>query len=75
VGPILQNYARLYPGMKSILDIGDLATVTAFAAPLRARFALDRNDPACMPVTRDMSPAMLQMMLRFLDSLPKEQQT
>ena len=75
IGPLMQNYSRLYPGMKSILDISDPETFKAFAAPLRARFELDRNDPGCMPVTRDMSPATLRMMLQFLDSLMKEQLT
>ena len=67
-------YARLFPGMMSILDISDLATVRAFAVPLKDRFQRIRTDPGFMPVSRDMSPSTVDMIVQFLDTLSKEQQ-
>jgi hypothetical protein len=66
VGPVLQAYARLYPGMKERLDIGDEATVQSAAPNLYARMALPLPHPAYMPVTRDLSPSKIQMILQWL---------
>lgn len=66
VGPILQAYARLYPGMKDRLDIGDEATVTGFATAMLAKMSLPFIDPGYMPVTRDLSPAKVAMILAWL---------
>ena len=66
VGPILQAYARLYPGMKDRLDIGDQATVKGFATSMLARMSLPFLDPGYMPVTRDLSPAKVAMILAWL---------
>lgn len=73
IQPIMRMYARLFPGMKSILDISDLATVEANVAVLKDRFERLRTNPGFMPVSRDLSPATVDMVVRFLDSLPKEQ--
>jgi hypothetical protein len=74
IQPLMRIYARLFPGMKSILDISDLATVRANVVPLKSRFERVRTDPGFMPVSRDMSPATVDMILRFLNGLGKEQQ-
>jgi len=66
VGPILDAYARLYPGMKSILDIGDETTVQGAAPALYARMSLPIQSPAYMPVTRDLSPSKIQTVLAWL---------
>lgn len=69
VGPILQSYTRLYPGMKSIMDIGDQATVLGSAAGIRARMSLSASDPGAadyMPVTRDLSPNKVQTVVNWL---------
>jgi hypothetical protein len=66
VGPILQAYARLYPGMKDILDIGDEATVQGAAPALYGRMSLPVHDPAYMPVTRDLSPSQIRTVLEWL---------
>lgn len=68
VGPVLQAYARLYPGMKDRLDIGDQATVKGFATSMLARMALPFLDPGYMPVTRDLSPAKVAMILAWLQT-------
>jgi hypothetical protein len=73
VGPILQAYARLYPGMQDRLDIADEATVKGFAPALYGRMAAPFDDPAFMPVTRDLSPARIEMILDWLRPLlPKQ---
>jgi hypothetical protein len=69
IRPILGRYALLYPGMKGRLDIGDLATVSAYRQLLLARLAAPRTEPEFMPVSRDMSPATVSMMLAFLETL------
>lgn len=68
VGPILQAYARLYPGMKARLDIGNEATVTGFATAMLAKMSMPFLDPAYMPVTRDLSPAKVEMILAWLNT-------
>lgn len=68
VGPILQAYARLYPGMSQILDIGDETTVEQNAAAIAQRLSLLFLDPALMPVTRDLSPAKVAMIVQWLNS-------
>lgn len=73
IQPLMAMYARLFPGMVSIMDISDLATVTANAGALINRFERARSDPGYMPVSRDMSPATVDMMLQFLGGLTKEQ--
>ncbi|HWM95280.1 MAG TPA: hypothetical protein VN493_31285 [Thermoanaerobaculia bacterium] len=68
VGPILQAYARLYPGMTGILDIGDEATVQQNAAAIAQRLSLLFLDPGLMPVTRDLSSAKVAMVVNWLNS-------
>lgn len=67
ISPILGIYSQLYPGMTSRMDIGDEATVKANATAFRVRFNEPTDDPAFMPVVRDMSPETIDMMTRWLD--------
>jgi hypothetical protein len=66
IEPILRIYARLYPGMTGIIDIGNEATVKANASAIAARLSLAVADPAFMPVVRDMSPATSAMLSQWL---------
>lgn len=75
IQPLMAMYARLFPGMVNILDISDLPTVKGFAAVLKDRFQRMRDDPGFMPVSRDMSPATVDMVVRFLDGLSQEGQS
>jgi hypothetical protein len=76
VGPILQAYARLYPGMTDRLDIGDEATVQGFALAMHDRMARPFADPGYMPVTRDLTSTKVAMILEWLQPyLPKEAQS
>jgi hypothetical protein len=66
IEPILRIYARLYPGMVGIIDIGNEATVKANASAIEARLNLAVADPGFMPVVRDMSPATSAMLSQWL---------
>ncbi len=64
--PILGGYSRLYPGMREKLDIGDRATAKGSSLGIAARMNLPVDDPAYMPVTRDLSPAKVKMVADFM---------
>ncbi len=66
VGPILQSYSRLYPGMKGLLDIGDEATVLGSAQAIHDRMSLPPTDAGYMPVTRDLSPNKIATVVNWL---------
>jgi hypothetical protein len=69
VGPVFEAYAHLYPGMKERLDIGDEATVRGFAGVILERLSVPFEDPAYMPVTRDLSPDRMAMLRDWLKSV------
>lgn len=66
VGAIFTAYARLYPGMKSRLDISNQATVIGDVGAVLEHMVLPITDPAYMPVTRDLSPAKMNMIISWL---------
>ncbi len=63
IQPWMYQYARLYPGMRDIMDISDYGTLTSTirgmgktgAQLVDMVFQLPRTDPNHMPVTRDLS--------------------
>ena len=61
IGPLFTQYARLYPFMKQLIDLADYTTVKNNAQAIQAMMNLPRNDPAFMPVTRDLSLRRLHM--------------
>lgn len=67
VGPILGNYARLYPYMKGIIDIGDYETVRQNAKAIHHVLNLPAADPHHMPVVRDLSRSKLAVINRWFD--------
>lgn len=68
VGPILTQYANLYPIMsKQLIDLADPADVLRHRDLLRLVFSADIADPNHMPVTRDLSEAKRRLVLRWLD--------
>lgn len=73
VGPIFSAYARLYPGMKARLDISDEATVLGFASGILGHMTLLITDPAYMPVTRDLSPSKMAMIVAWLTGVAQQQ--
>ena len=73
VGAIFTAYARLYPGMKARLDISDEATVIAAAGGILSNHMdLPIDDPAYMPVTRDLSPSKMAMIVSWLRLVSKQ---
>jgi hypothetical protein len=72
IGPIFTAYARLYPGMKSRLDISDEATVVGFAPVVLAMMSKDITDPSYMPVTRDLSPSKMAMIVSWLKQVSQK---
>ena len=67
VQPIFQQYANLYPVMKPIVDLSDYHSVVAKAAAIKRVFSVPMTDPRYMPVTRDLSRARREMILKWLD--------
>ena len=55
VQPVLNQYAVLYPAMKQQLDLSDFQTVVSRSSELLEVISLPIDDPAFMPVTRDLS--------------------
>ncbi|MEA2239000.1 MAG: hypothetical protein QOC81_3724 [Thermoanaerobaculia bacterium] len=69
VYPVFLQYARLYPFMRSLIDLSNYASVTntefGWAAAIQAMLQLPMDDPAFMPVTRDLSLVRRQMILTW----------
>jgi len=63
--PIFQQYANLYPVMQRFLDLSSYEQVCANIRLLELAFGLDPANPNSMPVTRDLSPAKRQAILRW----------
>jgi hypothetical protein len=72
VGPILSSYARMFPYMKGIIDLGDYDTVVQQAAAIGHVLNLPPTDPHHMPIVRDLSGDKLATINRWLASgMPK----
>ena len=71
VSAIFGAYARMYPGMKSRFDISDQATVVGDVNAVIGHMSVPVSDPAYMPVTRDLSPAKMAMIISWLKTQVK----
>jgi len=72
VGPILSNYARMYPYMKGIIDLGDYDTVVSNAKAIHHVLNLPPEDPHHMPIVRDLSGDKLKMINQWMtNGMPK----
>lgn len=74
--PIFLQYARLYPAMRSLIDLSDYESVTNtdFDIPnkIKTVMTLPLTHPGYMPVTRDISPLKLDMIMRwFANGMPE----
>lgn len=67
VRPILAPYARLYPFMRGVLDLGDPAVVRQNRNRIRAALSRPHDDSRYMPVTRDLSNSKRDLLLRWID--------
>ena len=68
VQPIFLQYAQLYPVMRRIVDLSNYGSVMQHRQILKNVFSVPLTDPNYMPVTRDLSAAKQQMLLRWLDN-------
>jgi hypothetical protein len=68
VGPILMQYANLYPVMKQYVDLSDFNDVSGKGPLIQQAFGLPVTDPSYMPVTRDLSAAKQTMILNWLNN-------
>ena len=67
IQPILQQYGNLYPIMsRHLVDLGDYGSVTQHRSLLDLAFSLPVSDPNYMPVTRDLSAAKRDTILKWL---------
>ncbi len=65
---IFTQYARLYPTMKGLIDLSDYKTVVDNSARIQSVLKLPMEHPGYMPVTRDLSPLELDMVLRWFNN-------
>jgi hypothetical protein len=64
--PIFQQYANLYPLMDDIVDLADYESVCAMREMMLLAFEQPVDNPNSMPVTRDLSTAKRNAILRWL---------
>ena len=68
VQPIFDEYMRIYPGMKNIVDLTQLSVVEANLKPLLEVLSLPFDAPHRMPVTRDLSPQKIEVIRTWLQN-------
>jgi hypothetical protein len=70
VRPIFEQYARLYPSMITAvaLDLSATATMRPLLSAYRAAILRDKTAVNYMPVTRDLSPDKVDMIIRWIDN-------
>jgi hypothetical protein len=66
VQPIFDEYMRIYPGMKQIMDLTDLSVVQAHKGALLEVLSLPFEAPHRMPVTRDLSTQKIEVIKTWL---------
>ncbi len=67
VKPVMDEFMRVYPGMKQIMDMSDYDTVKNNSQKLKMVFSFPETNPSAMPVTRDLSPALKSMIILWID--------
>jgi hypothetical protein len=68
VQPILSQYQKLYSVMQNFVDLGSYPSVVASKAGMIDVFSRAETDPRYMPVTRDLSPAKRNMIVKWLNT-------
>ncbi|XP_078660925.1 uncharacterized protein LOC144905245 [Branchiostoma floridae x Branchiostoma belcheri] len=64
--PLFQRYDNLFPVMKPLFNLASYKEVIAKYRPLIFSLKLALEDPNHMPVTRDLSPADRDMLVKWL---------
>jgi hypothetical protein len=68
IKPIFELYANLYPVMKGMINLKEYEYVVENRKIIAMTMMLDQTHPNYMPVTRDLSRAKRELVLRWLDS-------
>ena len=68
VSPIFEQYAQLYPVMKPIVNMANYTDVKLKKGKLIYVLSLPPSHPSHMPVTRDLSDAKREMILKWLNN-------
>jgi hypothetical protein len=69
VRPIFEQYARLYPSMTAVgLNLAATATMRGLLPAYKAAMLRDKKTFNYMPVTRDLSPDKVAMIIRWIDN-------
>jgi hypothetical protein len=66
VQDIFQEYARMYPGMKAILDLASQVVVQGSKDRIKATLSYSITDPRYMPISRDLSRDKKDLILRWI---------
>lgn len=66
IEPIFDQYAKLYPFMRGIIDLSDPAAVQQALARISTVMSLPESDPGYMPVTRDLSENKRKAILKWI---------
>jgi hypothetical protein len=70
VQPILQQYANLFPVMRTILDLSNYHDVVAYREWMVKSLSEPMESPSHMPVTRDLSPGKRDAIIKWLKTEP-----
>ncbi len=68
VRPLFEPYTRLYPYMKSLVNLDDFGAVKGAMPGIRVFLEMSETDSPFMPVTRDLSRDKLAVILRWMDN-------
>jgi hypothetical protein len=68
VRPLFEPYTRIYPYMKSLVNLDDFAAVKGAMPGIRVFLEMNQGNPQFMPVTRDLSADKLAVILKWMDN-------
>lgn len=68
IQPIFFQFARLYPSMTAVFNMGDAATLRPLLPAIKAAMQRDFKAINYMPVTRDLSFDKIDMIIRWIDN-------
>ncbi|MBV1859844.1 MAG: hypothetical protein KUG77_15640 [Nannocystaceae bacterium] len=65
--PILEPYAKLFPYMRHLVDLGHFATTHGAREQILRVLSYPESDPRYMPVTRDLSASKRALLIAWLE--------
>lgn len=73
VQPVMVHFMTLYPGMKAMHDLTQYPVVKKVSAELKTVFTTPIDHPGYMPVTRELNPAIMKMVVNWINrGMPRE---